>query len=98
MIRRDLETLIAQSQPLRRSTRIKWQPDRFGYSLLDPDCIFSLISNIDEPRTIREATVMSDVDSLMEAMNKDMTSLKKNNTWDLVPFPKDISLWDANGC
>lgn len=56
--------------------------------MLDSNCIFSLIANIDEPKTIREVMGMHDVDSWIEAMNEEMVSLKKNATWDLVPFPR----------
>ena len=31
---------------------------------------------------------MNDVDSQIEAMNEEMEELKKNTTWDLVPFPE----------
>lgn len=55
---------------------------------MDSSCIFALISNIDEPRTVREAMGMHDVDSWMEAMNEEMEALKKNATWNLVPFPE----------
>ena len=45
--------------------------------MLDSSCIFALISNIDEPRTIREAMGTNDADSWMEAMNEEMLALKK---------------------
>jgi hypothetical protein len=45
-----------------------------------------LISNTDEPRTVREAMGMNDADSWIEAMNEEMAALKKNATWDLVPL------------
>ena len=80
---------------MRRSTRDRQRPDRFGYSLerfgyslLDSSCIFSLISNTNEPRTVREAMGMTDADSWIEAMNEEMAALKKNATWDLVHLPK----------
>lgn len=60
--------------------------------MLDSSRIFTLIANIDEPRTIREAMGMCDVDSWMEAMNLEMATLNKNDTWDLVTFPKGHKL------
>ena len=56
--------------------------------MLDSSYIFALISNTDEPRTVREAMGMNDADSWIEAMNEEMAALKKNATWDLVPFPE----------
>jgi hypothetical protein len=75
-----------QPQQLRRSTHVKWKLERFGYSLLDSSCIFSLITNTDEPRTIQEAMNVSDANFWMKAIDEVMATLKKNNTWDLVPL------------
>ena len=47
-----------------------------------------MISNTDEPRTIREAMGMNDEDSWIATMNEEMGALKKNATWDFVPLPK----------
>lgn len=52
--------------------------------MLDSHCIFALISNTNEPRTVREAMSMCDANSWMEAMNKEIVALKKNDTCDLV--------------
>ena len=77
-----------QPQPLRRSTRVRKQPKRFDYSMLDSNCTFALITNIDEPRSVKEALDMEDAGSWIEAMDDEMVSLDKNKTWDLVPLPK----------
>lgn len=45
-----------------------------------------MIANVDEHRIVREAMGRHDADSLMEAMKEEMVALKKNVTWDLVPF------------
>lgn len=73
--------------------RDRWQPKRYGYSpkrfgYSYSSCIFSLIANVDEPRNVKEVMGMQDADSSMEAMNEEMTTLKKNATCYLVPFLK----------
>ena len=73
---------------MRRSTRVRKQPKKFDYSMLDSNCAFALITNTDEPRSMKEALGMEDVGSWIEAMDDEMASLDKNKTWDLVPLPK----------
>lgn len=75
-----------QPQSLRRSTQKRWQLKRFGYSMLDSSCIFTLIANTNESRMVREAMGMHDVDSWMEAMNEEMVALKNNATWCYTPL------------
>ena len=43
---------------------------------------------MDEPRSIEEALGMNDAKYWKIAMDEEMASLKKNDTWDLVPFPE----------
>ena len=69
-----------QPQPLRRSMRVRKQPKRFGYSMLDSSCAFALITNIDEPISVKEALDMEDVGSWFETMDNEMASLDKNKT------------------
>lgn len=40
-------------QPLKRSTQERRQPDRYGFSLLDTNCVYALVTNIDEPRSVK---------------------------------------------
>lgn len=56
--------------------------------MLNVNCSYALLADIDEPRTVKEAIEMLDSDSWLEAMNDEMSSLDKNGTWDLVPLPK----------
>jgi hypothetical protein len=77
-----------QPQLVRRSTQERKQPGRYGFSLIDSTCSYALISNTDEPRTLKKAFRMFDSDSWLEAMEGEMTSLDKNETWILVPLPK----------
>lgn len=62
------------------STWVRRQPDRYGFLLLDTNCVYALVTNTDEPRTVKEAIQMLDLDSWLEPMNKEMASLKKNET------------------
>ena len=48
---------------VRRSTRQRKPPERYGYSPNDWRCIFALNANIDESRSIKEALGMNDLDS-----------------------------------
>ena len=48
---------------VRRSSRQRKAPERYGYSPDDWRCIFSLNANIDEPRSIEEALGMNDSES-----------------------------------
>ena len=56
--------------------------------MLDSSCSFALITNTNEPRSMKEALDIEEASSQIEAMDDDMASLDKNKTWDLVPFPK----------
>ena len=61
--------------------------DRFeaGANVVSDYCFAtSLITDIDEPSSVKEA--MSDPD-WMQAMRSEMSSLHDNQTWELVPRP-----------
>ena len=45
--------------------------------LLDSNCAFSLITNTDELRSVKETLYMEDVGSWIEAMDDEMASLDK---------------------
>jgi len=44
---------------------------------------------------VKKAMEMEDIESWRLAMDEEMVSLKKNDTWDLVPFPNG---WKPIGC
>ena len=52
----------------------------------------SLMSDVDEPRTIKQALQSPNVVEWQSAMNKEYDSLLKNETWDLVPRPKGVNV------
>ena len=68
--------------------RVRKKLERFGYSMLDSSCAFSLITNTNETRSMKEALAMEDAGSWIEVMDDDMTSLDKKKNWDLLPLPK----------
>lgn len=92
----------AISQPqLQRSTRGNFgqPPDRFGF--VDPrihlvededDLGVVLLTEDRDPSSYAEAMASPDRDKWIEAMLKELGSLKKNQTWRLVKFPKGKKL------
>ncbi|KAL0292972.1 UNVERIFIED_CONTAM: Retrovirus-related Pol polyprotein from transposon TNT 1-94 [Sesamum radiatum] len=71
---------------VRRETRI---PSRFRD--------FDLALNVEdlEPLTYEEALGSKNSEQWKQAMNEEMESLRKNNTWVLVPKPKNASVIDC---
>lgn len=59
------------------------------YNNNPPDfiCIFSLPTNIDEPRTVKDTMEKEDKESWRLDMDEEMVALRKNDTRDLVKFP-----------
>ena len=52
----------------------------------------SLIADIDEPRTLKQALSSPNSVQWKEAMNSEYSSLLKNETWDLVPRPEGVNV------
>ncbi|VFQ84241.1 unnamed protein product [Cuscuta campestris] len=67
---------------LRRSTRVR-QPSR-----LYPSSEYILITDEGEPESLKEVLSHPDKDHWLKAMQEEMDSLKKNQTYDLVERPK----------
>jgi hypothetical protein len=70
---------------LRRSDRERRLPER--YSPPDFHSNFSLSITDDDPRTVREVVDLEDGNLWKRAMEEEMTSLDKNEAWDLVELP-----------
>jgi hypothetical protein len=70
------------TQVLRRLVRERRLPERYTPSDLCSN--FSLSITDDDPRTFREAVHSEDGKIWKKAMNEEMTSLDKNEAWDLV--------------
>lgn len=75
---------------LRRSTRNRRQPDRYGVNQTENDAHFALSAMEfveDDPLSISEAKQRSDWKEWQKAINEEYDSLKKNNTWTECVLP-----------
>jgi hypothetical protein len=70
---------------LRRSVRERRLPEKYTPS--DFRSNFALSITDDDPRTVKEAVDLEDGNLWKRAMNEEMTSLDKNEAWDLVELP-----------
>jgi hypothetical protein len=73
-------------QTLRRSTWKRRKPYRYNYRLSYFVCILSLFPITDEPIKMKEAMEIEDKESYILFMDEEILSLRKNDTWDLIPF------------
>ena len=74
-----------QTLAVRRSVQERRQPERYSPSTFCSN--FSLFVTDDDPRTVKEAMDSEDGKLWKEAMVDEMTSLHKNEAWDLVELP-----------
>ncbi|KAK9033664.1 hypothetical protein V6N11_049850 [Hibiscus sabdariffa] len=79
----DLET-----QPLRRSTRERHEPERYGFLVTTHGDV--LLVDQDEPRTYQEAVSSPDSEKWLEAMRSEMDSMSDNQVWTLVEPPEGV--------
>ncbi|KAK9028672.1 hypothetical protein V6N11_025822 [Hibiscus sabdariffa] len=79
----DLET-----QPLRRSTRERHEPERYGF--LVTTHVDVILVDQDEPKTYQEAVASPDSEKWLEAMRSEMDSMSENQVWTLVEPPEGI--------
>ena len=79
---------VQQPVTLRRSTRERKTPKRYQ----DSASSFALITGDGEPSCYQEATDDTDNKKWKMAMEEQMDSLAKNNTWDLVELPEGRSV------
>ncbi|KAK8518024.1 hypothetical protein V6N12_033016 [Hibiscus sabdariffa] len=73
----DLET-----QPLRRSTRERHEPERYGFLVTTHGDV--ILVDQDEPKTYQEAVVSPDSEKWLEAKRSEMDSMSENQVWTLV--------------
>ena len=76
---------------MRRSVRERRQPER--YSPSDFCSIFSLYITDDDHKNIREEVDLEDGKLWNEVMVDEMTSLHKNEAWDLVELSSGRIKW-----
>ena len=79
--------VVSETEPeepvLRRSARERRAPNHYGEWA-------SIASGVKkEPGTVAEAMASSEKAKWMNAMDKEMESLHKNDVWELVELPKD---------
>ena len=74
----------AESVVVRCSKRVSHPPDRYV-----PSLDYVMLTDCGEPSCYKEACRMVDSDKWQLAMQSEMTALHVNQTWDLVPLPKD---------
>ncbi|KAK8619691.1 hypothetical protein V6N13_135973 [Hibiscus sabdariffa] len=79
----DLET-----QPLRRSTRERHEPERYGFLVTTHGDV--ILVDQDEPKTYQEAVASPDFEKWLEAMRSEMDSMSENQVWTLVEPPEGI--------
>ncbi|KAK9009129.1 hypothetical protein V6N11_080598 [Hibiscus sabdariffa] len=79
----DLET-----QPLRRSTRERHEPERYGFLVTTHGDV--LLVDQDELRTYQEAVSSPNSEKWLEAMRSEMDSMSDNQVWTLVKPPEGV--------
>ena len=72
---------IVSESDLRRSTRNKQQPDRYGYNLM------VISTEQQDPSSVAEAMSSPHKSKWQKAMEREMESLHSNEVWDLVKPP-----------
>ncbi|KAK8704956.1 hypothetical protein V6N13_048568 [Hibiscus sabdariffa] len=77
-----------ETQPLRRSTRERHEPKRYGF-LVTTHGDFILVDQ-DEPKTYQEAVSSPDSEKWLKAMRSEMDSMSENQVWTLVEPPEGI--------
>ncbi|KAL4292023.1 hypothetical protein GQ457_14G020980 [Hibiscus cannabinus] len=83
----DLET-----QPLRRSTRERHEPERYGFLVTTHGDV--ILVDQDEPKTYQEAVSSPDSEKWLEAIRSEMDSMSENQVWTLVEPPEGVKpIW-----
>ncbi|KAK8597307.1 hypothetical protein V6N12_065778 [Hibiscus sabdariffa] len=77
-----------ETQPLRRSTRERHEPDRYGFLVTSHGDV--ILVDQDEPKTYQEAVSSTDSEKWLEAMRSEMDSMSSNQVWTLVEPPEGI--------
>ena len=80
---------------LKRPTWLRRQLNGYNYSPSNFRCIFSLPTNTNELRTVKEAMEMENKESWRLSMDKDIDTLRNNDTWYLVLL---LDGWKLVGC
>ncbi|KAK8600889.1 hypothetical protein V6N12_050734 [Hibiscus sabdariffa] len=77
-----------EAQPLRRSTRERHVPERYGFLITTLGDV--ILVDQDEPTTYQEAVSSTDSEKWLEAMRSEMNSMSANQVWTLVEPPEGV--------
>ncbi|KAK9024885.1 hypothetical protein V6N11_064791 [Hibiscus sabdariffa] len=77
-----------ETQPLRRSTRERHEPERYGFLITTHGDV--ILVDQDEPKTYQEAVSSPESEKWLEAMRSEMDSMSNNQVWTLVEPPEGI--------
>lgn len=90
------DNMVSNPPNVRRSTRTKYLPDRYGDTVSYTVLALNAVDFIDEvPSSIEDIKSRPDSTKWMEAVNREMDSLLQNNTWTLTKLPKCRSTVDC---
>ena len=81
-----------QEQDIRKSSRVRQQPERYGEWLEDDvlnEILYANSANTTEPTTYKEAVESPENEKWKTAMQSEYDSLMKNETWKLVKLPEN---------
>lgn len=79
---------------MRRSTRNKVENRKYTQYDFVNYCVYVNCCDAKVPNTFEEAIASKEVNEWRKAMDKEMNSIKKNETWGLVNKPKDKKVID----
>jgi len=83
------ENPIPVTQDPRRSSRIRQEPERYGYLISKEGDV--LLMDQDEPVTYIEDIIGPESEKWLEAMKSEMDSMYINQVWNLIEAPKGIN-------
>lgn len=83
------ENPIPVTQEPRRSSRIRQEPERYGYLISQEGDV--LLMDQDEPVTYTEAITGPESKKWLEAMKSEMDSMYTNQVWNLIDAPEGIN-------
>jgi len=89
------EATKEQLRPLRWSVRVTVSPTRYGWE--DDHVSFALVIETGKPNSYREAIKADNHGKWITAMEQEMESLDRNQTWTLVDLLKDSKAIDCDG-
>ncbi|KAK9019154.1 hypothetical protein V6N11_034193 [Hibiscus sabdariffa] len=77
-----------ETQPLRRSTRERHEPERYGFLVTTHGDV--ILVDQDKPKTYQEVVLSSDSEKWLEAMRSEMDYMSENQVWTLVEPPEGV--------